>query len=223
MFSFLFQNNSFIKIKNLLLKIYGTDFYNFSLYSLNYYEILNLLNFFKNGFYFSIPPFNNFNENYINNLSNLTFSNNFLFDLGISNNKKQVILYDGKSGKKFKNPSTIGLIYILKLNHLAEDKIHSRSVGPYSMVTQQPLKGKSNKGGQRLGEMEVWAIEAYGAFYSLQEMLTVKSDDIFGRFESYKNIVKGIFNLNSINKPETFDVMLKNINSLSLYIRFNEY
>lgn len=117
-------------------------------------EVLNLVSFFKNGFYFSVEPFSNFNENNINYLLKNIFSDNFLYDLEISENMKQVRLYDGKTGKKFEKHTTVGIMYFLKLNHLAEDKIHARSVGPYSMVTQQPLKGKSKNGGQRVGEME---------------------------------------------------------------------
>ncbi|XXS36669.1 MAG: DNA-directed RNA polymerase subunit beta [Candidatus Nasuia deltocephalinicola] len=221
-YDLLFKNNSFNKIKDLLLKIYNKDINKDDLDSLNFIEILNLVNFFKNGIYFSINPFSGFKECMMNNILDLIFSENFLFDHGVSQDKKKIFLYDGRSGEKFKSRITVGLMYMLKLNHLAEDKIHARSVGPYSMITQQPLKGKSNKGGQRLGEMEVWALEAYGAFYSLQEMFTVKSDDVKGRFKTYSNIIKGISEY-IFNRPETFNVMLKNINSLSLYIRFNDY
>lgn len=220
--NFLNNNNCIKKIKNLLKKIYNNLEDKLKIDSLDYKNLLFLIKCFKNGFYFSIKPFNSYIENNIEKFLSIIFSNNFFKDESISWNKKQTILRDGRSGKKFENPSTIGLMYIFKLNHLAEEKIHARSVGPYSLITQQPLKGKSNLGGQRLGEMEVWAMEAYGAFYSLREMLTIKSDDVFGRFESYKNIIKGISNLN-FNKPETFNVMIKNINCLSLYIRFNDY
>ncbi|ALP70061.1 DNA-directed RNA polymerase beta subunit [Candidatus Nasuia deltocephalinicola] len=220
--NFLNDNNCFKKIKLLLRKIYTNYEDQIKIDSLNYKNLLFLIKNFKKGFYFSIKPFNSYIENNIEKFSNIIFSDGFLNDEFICWNKKQTILRDGRNGERFENPSTIGLMYIFKLNHLAEEKIHSRSVGPYSLITQQPLKGKSNLGGQRLGEMEVWAMEAYGAFYSLREMLTIKSDDIYGRFESYKNIIKGISNLN-FNKPETFNVMIKNINCLSLYIRFNDY
>ncbi|QND78483.1 DNA-directed RNA polymerase beta subunit [Candidatus Nasuia deltocephalinicola] len=220
--NFLNNNNCIKKIKNLLKKIYTNSEDQLKIDSLDYKNLLFLIRYFKNGFFFSIKPFNSYVENNIEKFLNIIFSNNFLKDESISWNKKQTILRDGRSGENFENPSTIGLMYIFKLNHLAEEKIHARSVGPYSLITQQPLKGKSNLGGQRLGEMEVWAMEAYGAFYSLREMLTIKSDDVSGRFESYKNIIKGISNL-IFNKPETFNVMIKNINCLSLYIRFNDY
>ncbi|AGS33170.1 DNA-directed RNA polymerase subunit beta [Candidatus Nasuia deltocephalinicola str. NAS-ALF] len=220
--NFLNNNNCVKKIKNLLKKIYTNSEDQLKIDSLDYKNLLFLIRYFKSGFYFSIKPFNSYIENNIEKFLNIISSNNFLKDEYISWNKKQTILRDGRSGENFENPSTIGLMYIFKLNHLAEEKIHARSVGPYSLITQQPLKGKSNLGGQRLGEMEVWAMEAYGAFYSLREMLTIKSDDVSGRFDSYKNIIKGISNL-VFNKPETFNVMIKNINCLSLYIRFNDY
>ena len=107
-------------------------------------------------------------------------------------------LYDGKTGEPFDRPVTVGIAYMMKLNHLVEDKIHARSVGPYSLVTQQPLGGKAQHGGQRFGEMEVWALEAYGAAHILQEMLTIKSDDVYGRSKAYESIVKG----ESIKKPK---------------------
>lgn len=218
------KNNFFKKIKILLSKIYN---YNFGdkkkiLDLFDYKKLLHLINYFNEGFYFSVEPFSNFNESKMNDLLDIIFSDNFLNKEFLFKNKKQVYLRDGRNSELFDNPVTIGFMYIFKLNHLSEEKLSYRSVGPYSLITQQPLKGKSNKGGQRLGEMEAWAIEAYGAFYSLQEMFTIKSDDILGRFESYKNIVKGITKF-VFNKPESFDIMLKNINSLLLYIRFNDY
>ena len=127
----------------------------------------------------------------------------------------QITLYDGKSGKPFKKPITVGYMYVLKLHHLVEDKIHARSIGPYSLVTQQPLGGKAQFGGQRLGEMEVWALEAYGAANILQEFLTVKSDDIVGRARVYEAIVKGDVNLEP-GVPESFHVLIKELQSLGL-------
>ncbi|WP_259289745.1 DNA-directed RNA polymerase subunit beta [Candidatus Nasuia deltocephalinicola] len=221
-FDMLYKNNSILNIKNLLKKIYKNKSEINYINSLNYNQIINLINYLKEGFYFSVKPFSLFKENDLNHLLDTIFSNNFLYDLGVSENKKQICLYDGRDGKKFQNKITIGYMYLFKLNHLSEDKMHARSVGPYSLITQQPLKGKANKGGQRLGEMEVWAMEAYGAFYSLQEMLTIKSDDVSGRYDAYKKIVCDIGNF-TFNVPETFNVMMRNINSLSLYIRFNDY
>jgi DNA-directed RNA polymerase subunit beta len=133
----------------------------------------------------------------------------------------QVTLYDGKSGEPFKRPVTIGYMYMMKLHHLVEDKIHARSIGPYSLVTQQPLGGKAQFGGQRLGEMEVWALEAYGAAHILQEFLTVKSDDVIGRARMYEAIVKGDVNLES-GVPESFHVLIKELQSLGLDVELFE-
>ena len=124
-------------------------------------------------------------------------------------------LFDGRSGEPYEQPVTVGNMYILKLLHLVDDKIHARSTGPYSLVTQQPLGGKAQFGGQRFGEMEVWALEAYGAAYTLQEMLTVKSDDTVGRVKAYEAIVKGE-NIPEPSIPESFKVLLKEMQSLSL-------
>ncbi len=133
----------------------------------------------------------------------------------------QITLYDGKTGEPFHRPVTIGYVYMMKLHHLVEDKIHARSIGPYSLVTQQPLGGKAQFGGQRLGEMEVWALEAYGAAYTLQEFLTVKSDDVIGRARMYEAIVKGEANLEP-GVPESFPVLIKELQSLGLDIELLE-
>ena len=127
-------------------------------------------------------------------------------------------LYDGRTGKPFDNPVTVGIMYYLKLHHLVDDKIHARSTGPYSLVTQQPLGGKAQFGGQRFGEMEVWALEAYGAAYTLQEILTVKSDDIKGRVKAYEAIVKGE-NIPTPGVPASFKVLVKELQSLGLDVR----
>jgi DNA-directed RNA polymerase subunit beta len=124
-------------------------------------------------------------------------------------------LYDGRSGDPFHQKVTVGYMYLLKLHHLVDDKIHARSIGPYSLVTQQPLGGKAQFGGQRLGEMEVWALEAYGAAHSLQEFLTVKSDDVAGRTRVYEAIVKGEHTLEP-GLPESFNVLVKELQSLCL-------
>jgi DNA-directed RNA polymerase subunit beta len=133
----------------------------------------------------------------------------------------QTILYDGRTGESFAEPVTVGVMYIMKLHHLVEEKIHARSTGPYSLVTQQPLGGKAQFGGQRLGEMEVWALEAYGAAYSLQEMLTVKSDDVAGRTRMYEAIVKGE-NVLEPGLPESFNVMIRELQSLALNVELLE-
>lgn len=133
----------------------------------------------------------------------------------------QTVLFDGRTGIPFQTPVTVGIMYMLKLHHLVEEKIHARSIGPYSLVSQQPLGGKAQFGGQRLGEMEVWAIEAYGAAYSLQEFLTVKSDDVAGRTRMYESIVKGE-NVLEPGLPESFNVLVKELQSLALNVELIE-
>jgi DNA-directed RNA polymerase subunit beta len=137
-----------------------------------------------------------------------------LREAGLPENGK-IELRDGRTGETFDRPITVGYIYMLKLHHLVEDKIHARSTGPYSLITQQPLGGKAQFGGQRFGEMEVWALEAYGAAYTLQEMLTIKSDDTVGRVKAYEAIVKGE-NIAEPSIPESFKVLLKEMQSLAL-------
>jgi DNA-directed RNA polymerase subunit beta len=133
----------------------------------------------------------------------------------------QAILFDGRTGEPFEQDVTVGIMYMLKLHHLVDDKIHARSIGPYSLVTQQPLGGKAQFGGQRLGEMEVWAMEAYGAAYALQEFLTVKSDDVQGRTRMYESIVKGEYALEA-GLPESFNVLIKELQSLCLNVELVE-
>ena len=127
-------------------------------------------------------------------------------------------MYDGRTGEPMDNKVTVGYVYMLKLHHLVDDKIHARSTGPYSLVTQQPLGGKAQFGGQRFGEMEVWALEAYGAAYTLQELLTVKSDDVVGRVKAYEKIVKGE-NIPEPGVPESFKVLLKELQSIGLDVK----
>jgi DNA-directed RNA polymerase subunit beta len=133
----------------------------------------------------------------------------------------QVTLVDGRTGEPFDRKVTVGYIYMLKLHHLVDDKIHARSIGPYSLVTQQPLGGKAQFGGQRFGEMEVWALEAYGAAYTLQEMLTVKSDDVSGRTKVYEAIVRGDDNFEA-GIPESFNVLVKELRSLGLNVELDQ-
>jgi DNA-directed RNA polymerase subunit beta len=133
----------------------------------------------------------------------------------------QTVLFDGRTGEAFDHDVTIGIMYMLKLHHLVDDKIHARSIGPYSLVTQQPLGGKAQFGGQRLGEMEVWAMEAYGAAYALQEFLTVKSDDVQGRTRMYESVVKGEYALDP-GLPESFNVLIKELQSLCLNVELVE-
>jgi len=134
----------------------------------------------------------------------------------------QMTLYDGRTGERFERQVTVGYMHVLKLHHLVDDKMHARSTGPYSLVTQQPLGGKAQFGGQRFGEMEVWALEAYGASYVLQEMLTVKSDDVNGRTKVYENIVKGDHKIEA-GMPESFNVLVKEIRSLAIDIDLERF
>lgn len=138
-------------------------------------------------------------------------------ETGLSRDGKTV-LYDGRTGEAFDNRVSVGVMYLIKLEHMVDDKLHARSTGPYSLVTQQPLGGKAQFGGQRFGEMEVWALEAYGAAYTLQEILTVKSDDVVGRVQTYEAIVKGE-NLPEPGVPESFRVLIKELQSLGMDVK----
>jgi DNA-directed RNA polymerase subunit beta len=168
-------------------------------------ELKSFIRKFKAGVHVANPVFDGVTEAEIQNALKLA---------GMDSDG-QVDLYDGLTGEKFKNRVTVGVMYVLKLHHLVDEKIHARSIGPYSLVTQQPLGGKAQFGGQRLGEMEVWAMEAYGAAYTLQEMLTVKSDDVVGRTRMYESIVKGS-NVMTPGLPESFNVLIKELQSLGL-------
>ena len=170
-------------------------------------EILTLCTNLKAGIPMSTPVFDGATEEELRQMLRLA---------GLPENG-QTILYDGRTGESFDRPVTVGYMYMLKLNHLVDDKMHARSTGPYSLVTQQPLGGKAQFGGQRFGEMEVWALEAYGAAYTLQEMLTVKSDDVAGRTKVYKNIVDGDHRMEA-GMPESFNVLVKEIRSLAINI-----
>jgi len=170
-------------------------------------EILDLAHNLRNGVPIATPVFDGAAEEEIRGL----------LELANLPSSGQTTLYDGRSGEAFDRPITVGYMYILKLNHLVDDKMHARSTGPYSLVTQQPLGGKAQFGGQRFGEMEVWALEAYGASYTLQEMLTVKSDDVTGRTKMFENIVKGDQRMEA-GMPESFNVLVKEIRSLGIDI-----
>ena len=178
--------------------------------SFNNNEILELANNLKDGLPIATPVFDGAKESEVKDLLKLA-------DLPESG---QFTLYDGRTGTKFDRPVTVGYMYIIKLNHLVDDKMHARSTGSYSLVTQQPLGGKAQFGGQRFGEMEVWALEAYGASYTLQEMLTVKSDDVSGRTKMYKNIVDGSYEMDA-NIPESFNVLSKEIKSLGINLELD--
>ena len=194
------------EIRSLLKRIYGNEVSK-NLDSLNETEILDLANNLKNGVPMATPVFDGAKESEVKDMLELA-------GLPLSG---QCRLYDGRTGEEFDRSVTIGYMYILKLNHLVEDKMHARSTGSYSLVTQQPLGGKAQFGGQRFGEMEVWALEAYGAAHTLQEMLTVKSDDVSGRTRVYKNLVDGNFEMEA-GIPESFNVLTKEIRSLGIDI-----
>ena len=196
-------------LKNKLLEIYSGDDHNKIIDKMNEDEIIELAGNLKEGIPFATPVFDGAKENDITSL---------LQNSGV-NQTGQEILVDGITGEKFERPVTVGYIYMLKLHHLVDEKIHARSIGPYSLVTQQPLGGKAQFGGQRFGEMEVWALEAYGAAYTLQEILTIKADDVAGRTKVYESIVKGDQNFES-GTPESFNVMVKELRSLGLNIEF---
>ena len=194
-------------ISEILKKVYGNELYDKKIKSLNKKEFEELSSNLSSGVPISTPVFDGASVNDVTELLKLA-------DLPSSG---QTTLWDGRTGEQFDRQVTVGIIYMLKLHHLVEDKIHARSTGPYSLVTQQPLGGKAQLGGQRFGEMEVWALEAYGASYTLQEILTVKSDDVAGRVKVYETIVKGEENYES-GIPESFNVLIKEIKSLGLNI-----
>ena len=174
-------------------------------------EVLRLAENLKKGMPIATPVFDGAKETEIKQL----------LEMGGIPTSGQITLFDGRTGEQFERQVTVGYMYMLKLNHLVDDKMHARSTGSYSLVTQQPLGGKAQFGGQRFGEMEVWALEAYGAAYTLQEMLTVKSDDVNGRTKMYKNIVDGDHRMEP-GMPESFNVLLKEIRSLGINIELED-
>jgi DNA-directed RNA polymerase subunit beta len=196
------------KIRQLIEQVYNkTGGLTEDLKSFSDAEIIELAGNLTNGVPTATPVFDGAAESEIKGLLALAD----LADTGQSR------LSDGRTGEEFDRDVTVGYMYMLKLNHLVDDKMHARSTGPYSLVTQQPLGGKAQFGGQRFGEMEVWALEAYGAAYTLQEMLTVKSDDVQGRTKMYKNIVDGEHEMDA-GMPESFNVLVKEIRSLGINI-----
>jgi DNA-directed RNA polymerase subunit beta len=174
-------------------------------------KLYELADSYKDGVHMATPVFDGAKEDEIRTL---------LAEAGLPTSA-QTTLYDGRSGEPFKEKITVGTMYVMKLHHLVDDKIHARSIGPYSLVTQQPLGGKAQFGGQRLGEMEVWAMEAYGSAHALQEFLTVKSDDMAGRTRMYEKIVKGQNTLEP-GLPESFKVLTKDLKSLGLDVTLLE-
>jgi DNA-directed RNA polymerase subunit beta len=198
------------KISKFLKSVYGEEIFNEKVEKLTKPEFKDLCENLQDGIAISTPVFDGAKEKNVTEM----------LELAKLPGSGQTYLWDGRTGEKFDRPVTVGIIYMLKLHHLVEDKIHARSTGPYSLVTQQPLGGKAQLGGQRFGEMEVWALEAYGASYTLQEILTVKSDDVAGRVKVYETIVKGEENFES-GIPESFNVLVKEIKSLALNVELN--
>jgi DNA-directed RNA polymerase subunit beta len=205
------KNNGAGEIKNWLEGIYDPAQYAKEIAPLEDREINELAGNLRKGVPMGTPVFDGAREEDINAM---------LGNAGLQSSG-QVTLVDGRTGETFDHKVTVGYIYMLKLHHLVDDKIHARSIGPYSLVTQQPLGGKAQFGGQRFGEMEVWALEAYGAAYTLQEMLTVKSDDVSGRTKVYEAIVRGDDNFEA-GIPESFNVLVKELRSLGLSIELQQ-
>ncbi|MDK4679457.1 DNA-directed RNA polymerase subunit beta [Kingella negevensis] len=207
------------EIRQFLDKLYNHSGKQEDLDSLTDDEILTLAHNLKRGATFASPVFDGAKEKEIFDMLELAYPSDDpeMQKLDFNDTKTQIRLFDGRSGEPFDRRVTVGVMHYLKLHHLVDEKMHARSTGPYSLVTQQPLGGKAQFGGQRFGEMEVWALEAYGAAYTLQEMLTVKSDDVTGRTKMYENIVKGEHKIDA-GMPESFNVIVKEIRSLGLDI-----
>ncbi|MBA3599112.1 MAG: DNA-directed RNA polymerase subunit beta, partial [Methylibium sp.] len=180
-------------------------------------EVTEMAGNLAQGVPFATPVFDGAAESEIRAMMHLAYPDDIAAVKGLNATRTQATLHDGRTGDAFERPVTVGYMHVLKLHHLVDDKMHARSTGPYSLVTQQPLGGKAQFGGQRFGEMEVWALEAYGASYVLQEMLTVKSDDVNGRTKVYENIVKGEHAIEA-GMPESFNVLVKEIRSLGIDI-----
>jgi DNA-directed RNA polymerase subunit beta len=204
------QDGKLDKLHAQLKEVYGKEVYDEDIAKLSDDEVLELGSNLRKGVPMATPVFDGAREADINDM----LSKASLETSG------QVTLFDGRTGEQFDRKVTVGYIYMLKLHHLVDDKIHARSIGPYSLVTQQPLGGKAQFGGQRFGEMEVWALEAYGAAYTLQEMLTVKSDDVSGRTKVYEAIVRGDDTFEA-GIPESFNVLVKELKSLGLNVELN--
>jgi DNA-directed RNA polymerase subunit beta len=198
-------------IKKQIKKIYSDSGANRLLDSLDAQEIMSLAEKMREGLHMASPVFEGASEEEIRRCLSIA---------GLPQDG-QTTLFDGRTGEAFDKKVTVGMIYMMKLHHLVEDKIHARSIGTYSLVTQQPLGGKAQFGGQRLGEMEVWALEAYGAAYSLQEFLTVKSDDVWGRTKMYEKVIKGENTLD-LGIPESFNVLIRELQGLCLNVNLIE-
>ena len=200
------------ELREFLDKVYNTNGKPEDIASLTDAEIVEMSGNLEAGVPFATPVFDGAKEEEIKDMLRLA---------GMPESG-QMTLFDGRTGEQFERKVTVGYMHMLKLHHLVDDKMHARSTGPYSLVTQQPLGGKAQFGGQRFGEMEVWALEAYGASYVLQEMLTVKSDDVNGRTKVYESIVKGEHKIDA-GMPESFNVLVKEIRSLAIDIDLERY
>ena len=220
----LVEQRKVAELREFLHKLYNTSGKQENLDELSDDEILNLAQHLRRGMTFASPVFDGADEAEIKHMLELAYPSEDpdMEKLGFNATKTQITLHDGRTGEAFDRHVTVGVMHYLKLHHLVDEKMHARSTGPYSLVTQQPLGGKAQFGGQRFGEMEVWALEAYGAAYTLQEMLTVKSDDVVGRTKMYENIVKGEHKIDA-GMPESFNVLVKEIRSLGLDIDLERY
>ncbi|MDC7705247.1 DNA-directed RNA polymerase subunit beta [Vogesella indigofera] len=218
------QQQGIGELRAYLERIYNDTGKQESLAEMSDDEILTLAQNLRKGMPFATPVFDGAKESEIMHMLQLAYpdEDEHTAHLDFNGSKTQMTLFDGRSGEAFDRRVTVGVMHYLKLHHLVDDKMHARSTGPYSLVTQQPLGGKAQFGGQRFGEMEVWALEAYGAAYTLQEMLTVKSDDVTGRTKIYENIVKGEHKIDA-GMPESFNVLVKEIRSLGLDIDLERY
>ena len=205
------------ELRSYLDKVYNVAGHKEELEQLDDDQVREMAVELSKGVPFATPVFDGAEEQDIADMLQLAFPEEVAQAKGLTASRTQAYLYDGRTGDRFERPTTIGYMHYLKLHHLVDEKMHARSTGPYSLVTQQPLGGKAQFGGQRFGEMEVWALEAYGASYVLQEMLTVKSDDVVGRTKVYENIVKGEHSIDA-GMPESFNVLVKEIRSLGIDI-----
>jgi DNA-directed RNA polymerase subunit beta len=205
------------ELRGFMEKIYNRSGRKEDLSALSDAEVQEMAANLATGATFATPVFDGATEEEIREMLKLAYPDEVAAAKGLTSARTQANLFDGRTGEAFERPTTVGYMHVLKLHHLVDDKMHARSTGPYSLVTQQPLGGKAQFGGQRFGEMEVWALEAYGASYVLQEMLTVKSDDVQGRTKVYESIVKGEHSIEA-GMPESFNVLVKEIRSLGLDI-----
>jgi len=218
------EQRNVAEVRETLNKIYQSKGRAEDISDLSDEEIMNLAQGLRSGMTFASPVFDGADESEIQEMLQLAYPDEDprTQQLDFNSSKTQMQLFDGRTGEPFERKVTVGVMHYLKLHHLVDDKMHARSTGPYSLVTQQPLGGKAQFGGQRFGEMEVWALEAYGAAYTLQEMLTVKSDDVNGRTKVYENIVKGDHRIDA-GMPESFNVLVKEIRSLGIDIDLETY